>query len=358
MKKLTYNQLSHAGFLEKLSLQVPNWKKFYSIESEYVNSKTKIVVRDKYGFCSMQSMSLLSGSIPSILSAINKLEYFKSRLLEKFPKYRNYYKVLWYTSSSKVYCQDTVGLYCITSASLLSSGNLSPVALIHKSEHFYNNLAPILTTKFKVLKLPKKVRGRLLIEDSYGILSINYEHFLNGRLPTIKSAIDKTKYIVNRFIEIHGDKYDYSKVRYAEATKNVTIVCKNHGPFQQTPRAHLVGKGCNNCSLDYTGYANWVPGCKANPNAIPILYVVRCWNGDEEFYKVGRTYTQVKGRYGVSKNITVAMPYIYETIQEVFGSCEQVFTWECLLHRELKKLGFHYSPKLPFGGSVKECYKI
>lgn len=48
--------------------------------------------------------------------------------------------------------------------------------------------------------------------------------------------------------EIHGDKYDYSKVEYKSAKIKVCIVCPIHGEFWQNPYNHLKGIGCPSCS--------------------------------------------------------------------------------------------------------------
>ena len=48
--------------------------------------------------------------------------------------------------------------------------------------------------------------------------------------------------------EIHGDKYDYSKVEYVNSKEKIIIICKEHGEFNQTPDSHLQGCGCNNCA--------------------------------------------------------------------------------------------------------------
>lgn len=39
--------------------------------------------------------------------------------------------------------------------------------------------------------------------------------------------------------EIHGDKYDYSLVKYINAKWKVRIVCRIHGEFQQRIDGHL-----------------------------------------------------------------------------------------------------------------------
>lgn len=48
--------------------------------------------------------------------------------------------------------------------------------------------------------------------------------------------------------EVHGDKYDYSKVEYDGTKKKVCIICPEHGEFWQTPQDHLQGHGCPKCS--------------------------------------------------------------------------------------------------------------
>ncbi len=49
-------------------------------------------------------------------------------------------------------------------------------------------------------------------------------------------------------MEIHGDKYDYTKSKYTGYRKKLLIGCKTHGDFTQNPEAHLSGRGCKICS--------------------------------------------------------------------------------------------------------------
>lgn len=47
----------------------------------------------------------------------------------------------------------------------------------------------------------------------------------------------------------HGDKYDYSRVKYVNHKTKIRIVCPIHGEFLTTPLQHLVSKnGCPKCS--------------------------------------------------------------------------------------------------------------
>jgi hypothetical protein len=52
---------------------------------------------------------------------------------------------------------------------------------------------------------------------------------------------------IEKAIQIHGDKYDYSLVEYNGSQNNVKIICKTHGIFEQTPSNHYK-QNCPKCS--------------------------------------------------------------------------------------------------------------
>lgn len=56
-----------------------------------------------------------------------------------------------------------------------------------------------------------------------------------------------TKEFVKDARKVHGDRYDYSRVRYRNSRDRVTIVCRVHGEFCQQPTSHVSGKGCLLC---------------------------------------------------------------------------------------------------------------
>jgi hypothetical protein len=47
----------------------------------------------------------------------------------------------------------------------------------------------------------------------------------------------------------HGNKYDYSKVKYVNSCTKVTIICSIHGDFEQVPSSHVYGIGCKLCGM-------------------------------------------------------------------------------------------------------------
>lgn len=64
-----------------------------------------------------------------------------------------------------------------------------------------------------------------------------------------KELLQKQKEFIKKSIKIHGDKFDYSKVRYIGVDEKVQIIClKHNGEFSQTPINNLAGNnGCTYC---------------------------------------------------------------------------------------------------------------
>ena len=57
---------------------------------------------------------------------------------------------------------------------------------------------------------------------------------------------------IEKFKEIHVDRYDYSQVQISEGSGTkykVIIVCPYHGEFLQRPQAHSKGEGCPHCNI-------------------------------------------------------------------------------------------------------------
>jgi hypothetical protein len=62
---------------------------------------------------------------------------------------------------------------------------------------------------------------------------------------------DKTAKFIKEAKKVHGDKYDYSKVKYTRSDRKVCITCPIHGEFWQTPTAHnYYGYGCPKCGIE------------------------------------------------------------------------------------------------------------
>lgn len=59
---------------------------------------------------------------------------------------------------------------------------------------------------------------------------------------------------IQHAIDVHGDKYDYSKYEYINATTKSIVICKKHGEFKVTPNSHVNGgSGCPKCGKKSKG---------------------------------------------------------------------------------------------------------
>ena len=178
------------------------------------------------------------------------------------------------------------------------------------------------------------------------------------------------KATINFFLkapQVHGHKYDYSKVVYVSSAKKVSIICPIHGEFQQQPTKHLNSRtGCKKCVHDsmkkstkvydrelhessngeiirlssfdgmhskikvrHTCGTEWeatansllreglgCPSCAVygfNLLKPGILYYVKVTKGDTVAYKVGVTNTTVHRRFGPDmKYITILKTWKYD----------------------------------------------
>lgn len=113
---------------------------------------------------------------------------------------------------------------------------------IHGDKYDYYN-SEYLTSKLKV---------KVFCKYHNEIFFITPGHHINRKQGCPKCA-NNFKLTNARFIEksinIHFDKYDYSKVECLGNKIKVKIICKKHGPFSQSPNSHLKGNGCPKCGL-------------------------------------------------------------------------------------------------------------
>lgn len=87
----------------------------------------------------------------------------------------------------------------------------------------------------------------IYVQDKYGVCLIKPNSMLTRSTPNIKTAVDKTEYTINKFIEVHRGKYDYSKFKYLGVRSKSIIICKEHGEFKQDANMHLFARGCPKC---------------------------------------------------------------------------------------------------------------
>ena len=259
---------------------------------------------------------------------------------------------------------------------------------------------------------------KIYVQTFFGICYCFAKPLLRGHNPTILTSINKTSYFINKCESVHKGLFNYSLVDYIKSNVKVKIICSKHGIFEQTPRNHLSGRGCNKCKQENSnlksniqefikkadivhsgrykyplnqlyinaktniivncnlhGDFSQTPDSHLRGNGCPIcnnnsgwsktdwcssgitslnfdsykLYIIRLFNSEESFYKIGITFNHIKTRLK-------SFPYECEIIKVLEGDCEFIYNLEKEYHRKHKK--YSYIPKLQFGGMYECFYKL
>jgi very-short-patch-repair endonuclease len=101
-----------------------------------------------------------------------------------------------------------------------------------------------------------------IICPKHGEFKVTPANFLLGK-QCPKCKVEKlreffsltTDEFIQKAKEIHGDKYDYSKVEYVNNNTDICVICPIHGEVWQTPANHLKNSGCRYCSCEKTHLA-------------------------------------------------------------------------------------------------------
>lgn len=124
--------------------------------------------------------------------------------------------------------------------------------------------------------------------------------------------------------------------------------CNRHG-VQEGDINNFVNNGrrCPECKAEDGSWRKYKHRLEDRDN----LYTVVMTLGDEAFVKIGRTFNPTKRHADyTSTEYSISFEVLHT------ASHEEIFYLENKLHTLFKK--HHYTPKHPFGGSVKECFTI
>jgi very-short-patch-repair endonuclease len=151
--------------------------------------------------------------------------------------------------------------------------------LVHGDKNDYS-LVEYVNTDTKISIICKK--------DRHGIFQQAPSRHLQGSgcpkcgLMKGKAKLTKsTEEAIEKFIKVHGDKYDYSLVEYVGVFSKVSIICKKdgHGIFKQRPDTHFQGSGCPDCG-------KYIRSEKRKLNQKEVLDRFKKVHGDEYDYSL------------------------------------------------------------------------
>ena len=218
---------------------------------------------------------------------------------------------------------------------------------IHKDENYDYSL------NTKDIKAKEKL---IIICPVHGKFNQSYDHHLRGAKCPQCSQINgnnlkrkNTETFIKEANIKHNFIYTYLKTDYIHNKQKVIITCPVHGDFEQMPYNHLIGKGCNQCRKESNLFLkeSFIRFAKDKDC---IFYILKCYNENEEFFKIGITSKSIKQRY----NTKTSMPYNFIIIKELITSAEEVWDIEDNFKKKSKNL--KYLPLISFNGSKTECF--
>lgn len=81
------------------------------------------------------------------------------------------------------------------------------------------------------------------------------EHMYSGQgCPKCANKGLSNEVRIQRLIEVHGDKYDFSESIYTKSNEDIEFICKKHGKVKQMYDRLKQGQGCRKC--DGKGFTN------------------------------------------------------------------------------------------------------
>lgn len=350
----------------------------FTVIGNYVNVETKIKLKDMYGYCYIDPVSLLAGCCTNILAAFDKSSYIVAQAKEVHGDLYSYHEMEYVSARTKI------KIWCNTHKEFFWQ---------KPHNHLNKQGCPICAQDERDLKMTSTfeefvIKATLKHNDFYTYMG----PYINGYTRTEiicpkhgkfwqtpgghlsgkgcyhcgvdKNASDRTKTNTQFIKEAnlkHNNFYKYPYT-YVKGKDKIKIVCPIHGVFHMRGSTHLVGQGCPTCGLiklansnreNPTGWSrsSWRGREDSKDFHGYKVYIIECENEEEHFYKIGRTLKTVARRF--NNGYSTALPYSLEVIKIFKGTADEMFD----LENKLKSLNkeHKYLPKLSFGGET-ECF--
>jgi len=122
----------------------------------------------------------------------------------------------------------------------------------------------------------------------------------------IKNNQTRASYLES-FIQVHGDRYDYSKFEYIGAWTKSTIICKTHGEFLQAYADHREGHGCPACAKEENLYGLRKHTVLVKPTKLYYIYFLNL-----NLWKIGCTSNSLAKRFIEDKSYQYEVLYVKE----------------------------------------------
>ena len=193
--------------------------------------------------------------------------------------------------------------------------------------------------------------------EDKGILEIRYDSFQQGH--GCKYCAEVAKHTIEDIKnEFNAKGYKLVSEEYKGNHEKLQFICKIHkseGIQEKTYASFQQGHECKYCGYErIKNLGTYTPMMAEEnkeefSNTKAILYIIKCFNSEEQFYKIGVTKRTMEERFSCN----TALPYNYKSLKEIKTNLYDAIYLEEKLHNYHKK--YLYSPKIEFGGHT-ECF--
>ena len=332
----------------------------FTVLDEKVYLNHSILVEDSFGICKVSPRRLLKSNTLSVQSAIDKTSYrlnlYRSIHGDNF-SYPNFeYKTN--NSPVDIVCnrcgrEDTIidcnhikrNTGCKTCDTKIGTPRM-------KDEEFLQRVKDT-NSGIEILGERGEYHTPILCRNKYGLVMISLDHLLKGSTGSLRSAVDKTAYMIEQFKEKHNNKYTYPNYEYCGNRCEGKIECPVHGEFKQLTDVHLMGSGCTDCSFidgnRIKGYSR-TDFINASKGRECTLYIIKMSNEEENFYKIGISSHSTEHRFKKSADVKYKIDIVFE-----YKSFDAGYIWDLEKKHHRKHKLFNYKPKESFAGYT-ECF--
>ena len=116
---------------------------------------------------------------------------------------------------------------------------------VHRKKYDYSKVNYIGLTKLVIIICKKHGEFKTTPKLHIGRDSKNIDKKRNP-IGCSKCIIDDVKIDLQK---IHGEQYDYSKIKLTYKSFPIIIICPEHGEFKQTLTKHMSGSKCPKCYI-------------------------------------------------------------------------------------------------------------
>jgi Zn ribbon nucleic-acid-binding protein len=280
-------KLTNETFISK-SIQKHGSKYDYSLV-DYVNAHTKVnIICPEHGTFEQSPDSHLSGSGCPTCFGVNKItnEIFIERSIQKHGNIYDYSLVKYINIHTKVKIICPEHGVFEQSPSNHLSGSVCPSCSGFINKSIQKHGSKYDYSLVEYTKNNEKVK---IICKEHGIFEqIPSYHLRGSECPSCVNKI-KTETFISKAIQKHGSKYDYSLVDFKKTKTKLKIICPEHGVFEQSPKRYLGGQACPHCS----------GGGGFDQSKPAIFYILKV--NDQDIWKIGITNRTLSKRYSKSE---------------------------------------------------------